>query len=42
MGKLRVLTNECNNREGDRRLKEEFINGISDDDMMTNIVGELQ
>ena len=40
MGCLRMKTNESNYKEKDRRLKEQFINGINDE-MMTEIIGEL-
>ena len=33
----RVRTNGCDYKEKDRRLKEQFINGITDDDTMTEI-----
>ena len=41
MGHLRIKANECKYKERDRRLKEQFINGINDDDMMTEIISEL-
>ena len=33
--------NECNYKEKDGRLKEQFINGINDDDEITDIMREL-
>ena len=38
MGHLRGKVNEFEYRERERRLKEEFINDISDNDRMTKIV----
>ena len=35
MGHLRMKANEGWYKEKDRRLKEQFINDINDDDMMT-------
>ena len=40
MGCLRVKANECEYKRRDRRLKEQFMNGISNDDMMTEIIKE--
>ena len=36
-----MKVNECKYKEKDRRLKEQFINGINDDKMMAEIIGEL-
>ena len=41
MGYLRLKANECEYKEKDRRLKEQFINGINDDEMKTEIIWEL-
>ena len=38
IGHLRVRANECEYKEEDRRLKEQFINGINDDDLVTEII----
>ena len=38
-GCLIIKANECSYNEKNRRLREQFINGINDDDMMTKIVG---
>ena len=40
MGHLRIKSDKCGFKEKDRRLKEQFINGINDD-MMTKIMWEL-
>ena len=39
MGHLRVKANECECKDRDKRLKEQFI--INDDEMMTEIIKEL-
>ena len=41
IGCLWIKLNESDYKEKDRRLKEQFINGINDDDMMTEIIREL-
>ena len=38
---LRVKVNQCEYKEKDSRLKEQFINGINDIYMVTKIVREL-
>ena len=38
---LRMKTNEGKYKEKDRRINEQFINGINDDEMMTEIILEL-
>ena len=38
MGKFRIKGAKCNRKENDKHLKEEFINGIIDDDMTTDIL----
>ena len=40
MGHLRGKVNEFEFRENNRRLKEQFINGINDDGMVTKIIRE--
>ena len=40
-GLLQNKANEGSYKETDRRLKEQFINGINDDDMMTEKIREL-
>ena len=40
MGHLRIKENECIYKEKED-TKDQFINGISDDDMMTEIIWEL-
>ena len=41
MGYLRFKANECSYKEKDRRLKEQFINGVSDKEMMAEITSEF-
>ena len=41
IGHLRIKANECAYEGKDRTLNEQFINGINDDGMMTEIVREL-
>ena len=41
MGHLRIKASKYDYKEKDRRLKEQFINGINDEDMMTEIIREL-
>ena len=41
IGHLRITASKCGYKGKDRRLKEQFINGINDGDMMTKIIGEL-
>ena len=41
MGKLRKATTECNYKEINRQLKEEFIHGLNDSDMSIEIIKEL-
>ena len=36
MGQLRITVAECNYKELDRQLKEQFIHGLDDNDMLTN------
>ena len=41
MSHLRIKANECNYKEHDRPLKEQFINGINDEMMTAKILKEL-
>ena len=41
MGRLRLALVECNYREVDRQLKEQFIHGLNDNDMFAEIIREL-
>ena len=41
MGHLRIKANECGYKDKDRKLKEQFINGINYNDMMTEIKRKL-
>ena len=41
MHRLPYKSNEYEYKERDRRLKDKFINGISDGDMITEIIKEL-
>ena len=41
MGHLRIKANECCYKEKDRKLKEQFINGMNDDDMMTKVIRKV-
>ena len=41
MGRLRVAASECNYKECDRQLKEQFIHGLGDKDMLDEIIKEL-
>ena len=41
MGHLIIKVNEFGYKEKDRRFKEQFIDGIGDNDMMTEIIREL-
>ena len=41
MGHLRIKANEYRYKEKDRRLKEQFINGINNEDKMTELPREL-
>ena len=41
MGCLRVKASDCEYKEKERMLKEQLINGINDDYMMTEIIREL-
>ena len=41
MGRLRLVAVKCNYKEIDRQLKEQFIHGLNDKDMMVEIIKEL-
>ena len=41
MGHLRIKTNKCGYQQEDRRLKEQFINGIKHEDVMAEIMRDL-
>ena len=41
MGRLHVAAVECNYREIDRQLKEQFIHGVNDKCMLEEIIKEL-
>ena len=41
MGRLRIMAAECNYQELDRQLKEQFIHGLNDKDMLGEIIKEL-
>ena len=41
MGRLRIAAAECNYQELDRQLKEQFIHGLNDKDMLGEIMKEL-
>ena len=41
MGRLRIAVGECNYKEIDRQLKEQFIHGLNDKAMLDEVVREL-
>ena len=41
MGRLRLTVAECNYQELGRQLKEQFIHGLNDKDMLGEIIKEL-
>ena len=41
MGRLLVVVAECNYREIDRQLKEQFIHGLNDKVMLDDVIREL-
>ena len=41
MGRVRLVAVQCNYEEIDRQLKEQFIHGLNDNDMLAEIIGEL-
>ena len=41
MGRLRLAALECNYKEIDRQLKQQFVHGLNDNDMLAEIIREL-
>ena len=41
MGRLQVTTVECNYSEVDRKLKEQFIHGLNDKDMLDEVIRKI-
>ena len=41
MGKLRIVTTECNHKEINRQLKEQFLHWLIDSDMWMEIIKEI-
>ena len=41
MGRLCVVAAECNYRELDRQLKEQFIHGLNGKSMLDEVIGEI-
>ena len=41
MGRLQEAAAECNYREVDRQLKEQFIHGLNDKSMLDEVIREL-
>ena len=41
MGRIRVVAIECNYKELDRQLKEQFIHELNDGDMLADLIREL-
>ena len=41
MGRLRIVAAECSYQEADRQLKEQFIHGLNDKDMLGAIIKEF-
>ena len=41
MGRLQVMAEDCIYKETDWHLKEQCINGLKDNGMVTEIIGEL-
>ena len=41
MGRLHIKAAECNYKEHDGHLKDQFINGINDEEIMQEIIKEL-
>ena len=41
MGRFRIATADCNYKEIDTQLKEQFIHGLNDNDMIMEIIEEL-
>ena len=41
MARLRLAAVECNYKEVDRQLKEQFVHGLNDNDMLAEITKKL-
>ena len=41
VGRLRIAVGECNYKELHRKLKEQFIHGLNDDEMLTELIHKL-
>ena len=41
MGRLRTAVVECKYKEGNRQLKEQFIHGLNDDEMLVEVIRKL-
>ena len=41
MGRLRLATGECSYQEIDRQIKDQFIYGLNDTDMLAEIIRQL-
>ena len=41
MGRLHIKAEDCNYKEHDRELKNQFINGIHDEEIMQEMIKEL-
>ena len=41
MGRLRTATVECKYKEVGRQLREQFIHGLNDDEMLAEVIREL-
>ena len=41
MGRLQVKTEDCKGKEKDRRLKEQFTNGMNDEAITADVIKEL-
>ena len=42
MGRIRTAVVECKNKEVGRQIKEQFINGLNDNEMLTEVIRELK
>ena len=41
MGRLRTVVVKCNYKEIDRQLKEQFMHGLNDEEMLVEIITQL-
>ena len=41
MGRLRLAAIECNSKKIDKQLREQFIHGLNDTDMLAELIMEL-